>query len=124
LAIPLVFATVSASLRGYSENLELAAMTLGADTLRTFVYVTWPMIRPGVIVGAIFAFASSFDEVVVALFVTDAASVTLPVFLWNELFSNMDPTIAAASTLAILFSTGLLGVVALLQRRRHPATQK
>ncbi|TPK60912.1 ABC transporter permease [Mesorhizobium sp. B2-4-15] len=117
VATPLVFVTVSAALRGYSENLELAAMTLGANGWRTFVHVTFPMIRLGMLTGAIFAFAFSFDEIIIALFLTDASSVTLPVFIWNELRYQMDPTIAAASTVAIVLALGLLGTVTLLQRQ-------
>ncbi|RWB74589.1 MAG: ABC transporter permease [Mesorhizobium sp.] len=124
IALPLVFITVSSSLRSYSPNMELAAMTLGADDWRTFVHVTWPMIRLGVIVGAIFAFAASFDEIIIALFLTDASSVTLPVYMWNELRFQMEPTIAAASTLAIVVSLSLLSAVALLQRAGHKKFHK
>lgn len=116
IAIPLVFTTVSAALRGHSENMELAAMTLGANSFRTFMHVTLPMIRLGMVVGAIFAFALSFDEIIIALFLTDASSVTLPVFMWNELRYQMEPTIAAASTVAVILSLSLLTAVAALQR--------
>ncbi|MGE3874941.1 MAG: ABC transporter permease [Parvibaculaceae bacterium] len=117
VALPLVFMTVSASLRGYSQSMELAAMTLGANNWQTFVHVTFPMIRLGMVVGGIFAFAFSFDEIIIALFLTDASSVTLPVFMWNELRFQMDPTIAAASTVAIVLSLAMLSAVGLLQRR-------
>ncbi|TPI57351.1 ABC transporter permease [Mesorhizobium sp. B3-1-3] len=117
VATPLVFVTVSAALRGYSQNMDLAAMTLGANGWRTFWHVTFPMIRLGMLTGAIFAFAFSFDEIIIALFLTDASSVTLPVFIWNELRYQMDPTIAAASTVAIVLALGLLGVATLLQRQ-------
>ncbi|WP_107676315.1 ABC transporter permease [Agrobacterium sp. LAD9] len=115
IAIPLSFITVSAALRGYSENLELASMTLGANGLATFIHVTVPMIRLAMVIGAIFAFAFSFDEIIIALFLTDASSITLPVFMWNELRSQMDPTIAAASTVAIVISLSMLSAAALLQ---------
>jgi ABC-type spermidine/putrescine transport system permease subunit II len=117
VALPLVFVAVSTSLRSYSQNIELAAMTLGANGFGTFIHVTLPMIRPGLAVGAILAFAFSFDEIILALFLTDANSVTLPVFMWNELRLQLDPTIAAASTVAIVTSLALLGVVSLLQSR-------
>ncbi|RWJ05705.1 ABC transporter permease [Mesorhizobium sp.] len=116
VASSLVFTTVSASLRGYSPNMELSAMTLGANHLNTFRHVTFPMIRLGVLIGAIFAFAFSFDEIIIALFLTDASSVTLPVYMWNEIRFQMDPTIAAASAVAIVFSLSLLSAVAVLQR--------
>jgi ABC-type spermidine/putrescine transport system permease subunit II len=116
IATSLVFTTVSAALRGYNRNMELSAMTLGAGHFRTFLHVTLPMTRLGMLVGAIFAFAFSFDEIIIALFLTDASSVTLPVFMWNEIRYQMDPTIAAASTVAIVLSLSLLSAVALLQR--------
>lgn len=116
IATSLVFTTVSSALRGYSRNMEMSAMTLGAGHVRTFLHVTFPMIRLGMLVGAIFAFAFSFDEIIIALFLTDASSVTLPVFMWNEIRYQMDPTIAAASTVAIVLSLSLLSAVALLQR--------
>ncbi|MDI6029300.1 ABC transporter permease [Corticibacterium sp. UT-5YL-CI-8] len=116
VATSLVFTTVSSALRGYSPNMELSAMTLGAGHIHTFWHVTFPMIRLGMMVGAIFAFAFSFDEIIIALFLTDASSVTLPVYMWNEIRFQMDPTIAAASAVAIVFSLSLLSAVALLQR--------
>ncbi|RWB28300.1 MAG: ABC transporter permease [Mesorhizobium sp.] len=119
VATSLVFTTVSAALRGYSPNMELSAMTLGAGHVNTFRHVTFPMIRLGILIGAIFAFAFSFDEIIIALFLTDASSVTLPVYMWNEIRFQMDPTIAAASAVAIVFSLSLLSAVALLQRVGH-----
>jgi ABC-type spermidine/putrescine transport system permease subunit II len=124
IAMPLVFITVSGALRNYSPNMELAAMTLGANQFVTFRHVTLPMIRLSAIIGAIFAFASSFDEIIVALFLTDASSVTLPVYMWNELRFQMEPTIAAASTLAIVISLSLLSAVALLQRAGRSPSSK
>jgi ABC-type spermidine/putrescine transport system permease subunit II len=122
VASPLVFITVSASLRNYSPSLELAAMTMGANPLQTFRLVTLPMIRAGVMVGGLFAFASSFDEVVMALFLTDTTSITLPKFMLGELQYEMDPTIAAASTLIVFISLFTLSIVALLQN--NPRTTK
>lgn len=116
IATSLVFTTVSSALRGYNRNMELSAMTLGAGHVRTFMHVTLPMTRLGMLVGAIFAFAFSFDEIIIALFLTDASSMTLPVFMWNEIRYQMDPTIAAASTVAIVLSLSLLTAVALLQK--------
>jgi putative spermidine/putrescine transport system permease protein len=124
VTVSLVFITVSSALRGYSRNLELGAMTLGAGYFRTFMHVTFPMIRLGMIVGGIFAFAFSFDEIIIALFLTDADSVTLPVFMWNEIRYQMDPTIAAASAVAIVLSLSLLSAVALLQRAGKPKSTK
>jgi ABC-type spermidine/putrescine transport system permease subunit II len=113
---PLVFITVSAALRGYDSSFELAAMTLGANWWRTFWNVTFPMIRLGMIVGGIFAFAFSFDEIIIALFLTDAETFTLPKQLYDELRYQMEPTIAAASSFVLTISFLLLGSVAVIQR--------
>lgn len=118
----LVFITVSASLRSYDESFELAAMTLGANWWNTFRHVTFPMIRLGMLIGFIFAFSFSFDEIIIALFLTDSETFTLPKQLYDELRYQMKPTIAAASTFVITISLLLLASVAIIQRaaRRDP----
>lgn len=115
VGMPLVFITVSASLRGYDGALEHAAMTLGATQSQTFRRVTFPMIRPGIIVGGILAFASSFDELMLSLFLTGATTRTLPRLIWEQLADFLTPTIAAVATLIFAFSLVLLGLVALIQ---------
>jgi ABC-type spermidine/putrescine transport system permease subunit II len=117
VGMPLVFITVAASLRGYSGALELAAMTLGANLWQTFWKVTLPMILPGVIVGGILAFAASFDELMLALFLTGATTRTLPRLMWEQMADFLTPVIAAAATLVFALSVVLLLVVALLQKR-------
>ena len=116
VCIPLVFITVSAALRGYESSYELAAMTLGANWWNTFWHVTFPMIRLGMIVGGIFAFAFSFDEIIIALFLTNAETFTLPKQLYDELRYQMEPTIAAASTFVLTISFLLLGSIGVIQR--------
>jgi ABC-type spermidine/putrescine transport system permease subunit II len=117
VGMPLVFITVSASLRSYSGSLELAAMTLGANLWQTFWKVTLPIILPGVIVGAILAFASSFDELMLALFLTGATTRTLPRLMWEQMADFLTPVIASTASLIMLVSIVLLALVALLQRR-------
>lgn len=117
IGVPLVFVTVSASLRGYNGALEQAAMTLGATLWQTFWRVTFPLVRPGIIVGGILAFASSFDELMLSLFLTGATTRTLPRLIWEQLADFLTPTIAAVATLIFVFSLVLLAIVALLQRR-------
>ncbi|MSP89607.1 MAG: ABC transporter permease [Alphaproteobacteria bacterium] len=117
VAMPLVFITVSASLRTYPETLEMAAMTCGASPWPTFRYVTLPMIRPGVMVGAVLAFATSFDELMLSLFLTGPGTRTLPRLIWEQMNMFLTPTIAAVATLIFAFSLLLLGLVALLQNR-------
>ena len=117
LAVPFVVINVSATLQGFDERLEQAAMNLGATPWRTFWQVTFPIIRPGVLAGALFAFISSFDELVVALFVSGTSAVTLPRKMWESIRFEIDPTIAAVSTMLIVL-TGVLFLSAELLRRR------
>ncbi len=117
LAVPFVVINVSATLQGFDERLEHAAMNLGATPWRTFWQVTFPIIRPGVLAGALFAFITSFDELVVALFVSGSTAVTLPRKMWESIRFEIDPTIAAVSTILVVL-TGALFVSAELLRRR------
>lgn len=117
LAIPFVIITVSATLRGLDANIERAAQSLGAGPLRTFFRVTFPLIRPGVIAGALFAFITSFDEIVIAIFISGVTAQTLPVKMWEGVRLEVDPTLAAVSSLLIGISAALLVCLELLRRR-------
>jgi putative spermidine/putrescine transport system permease protein len=117
LAVPFVVINVSASLYGFDERLEQAALSLGATPWRCFWQVTFPLIRPGIMAGAVFAFITSFDELLVALFVSGTTAMTLPRLMWQEIREDIDPTIAAASTLLLALTTALLLTAELLRRR-------
>ncbi|MBV8049155.1 MAG: ABC transporter permease [Paludibacterium sp.] len=108
LGVPFVIITVTATLQGYNHNLTRAAASLGAAPLIAFCRVTLPLIAPGVISGALFAFATSFDEVVVTLFLAGPEQATLPRQMFSGIRENLSPTIAAAATLLIGFSIVLL----------------
>ena len=108
LGVPFVIITVSATLQGFNQNLVRAAASLGASPLTAFRRVTLPLIAPGVISGALFAFATSFDEVVVTLFLAGPEQATLPRQMFSGIRENLSPTIAAAATLLIAFSVVLL----------------
>ena len=108
LGVPFVIITVSATLQGFNHNLVRAAASLGASPLTAFRRVTLPLIAPGVISGALFAFATSFDEVVVTLFLAGPEQATLPRQMFSGIRENLSPTIAAAATLLIAFSVVLL----------------
>ena len=108
LGVPFVIITVSATLQGFNYNLVRAAASLGASPLTAFRRVTLPLIAPGVISGALFAFATSFDEVVVTLFLAGPEQATLPRQMFSGIRENLSPTIAAAATLLIGFSILLL----------------
>jgi len=117
LAVPFVVINVSATLQGFDERLEQVAMNLGATPWRTFWQITFPIIRPGVLAGALFAFISSFDELVVALFVSGTSAVTLPRKMWESIRFEIDPTIAAVSTILVVL-TGAVFLSAELLRQR------
>ncbi len=122
LAIPFVLLPVSASLYGLPREFELAAYSLGAGRAYAFRRVTLPLILPGVAVGGIFAFVTSWDEIVVALFLTGPKTRTLPVTMWEQARHTIDPTIAAASSLLTLLTFAVL-LVALARRRfRRPVS--
>jgi putative spermidine/putrescine transport system permease protein len=119
LGAPFVVTTVLATLQGFNHNLVRASASLGAGPLTTFFRVTLPVIAPGVISGALFAFATSFDEVVVTLFIAGPEQSTLPRQMFTGIRENINPTIAAAATLLILFTTGLMLVLEWLRGRRR-----
>lgn len=118
MGVPLVFVPVSASLRLRSGRLEQAAETMGADPWTVFWTVTFPGIRAAVVVGAIFVFAFSFDEVILSLFLTSSTTMTLPKQLFSELRFNMTPIVAAASSVIVLITLVLLTTVALVTREK------
>lgn len=122
LAIPFVVVNVMASLRTLDRNLELAAANLGANPIRTFRFVTLPLIAPGVMAGALFAFITSWDEIVVAIFLTSPTLRTLPVVMWGQIRTEVDPTIAAAATILTVITTIIFTVTTILQTRGSTAT--
>ncbi|KAA5614776.1 ABC transporter permease [Rhodovastum atsumiense] len=117
LAVPFVVVTVSATLQGFDQTLARAAASLGASPLVTFRRVILPLILPGLASGALFAFATSFDEVVVVLFMAGPEQRTLPREMFSGIRENISPTITAAAAILTLFSVGLLAAVELLRRR-------
>jgi putative spermidine/putrescine transport system permease protein len=118
LAVPFVVTSVGASLTGFDRRLEMAALSLGATPFGAFRQVTLPLILPGVLAGALFAFITSFDELVVSLFLSGANAVTLPRRMWEDLRYALDPTIAAVSTLTIVVTVVPLMCAHWLGRRR------
>ncbi len=116
LALPFVVVNVTATLQGFDITLERAALSLGASRLTTFMKVTFPLIRPGVITGALFAFITSFDEVVIAIFITGSRAVTLPRQMWDGIRVSINPTISAVASLLIVFSIFLLLSTEMLRR--------
>jgi putative spermidine/putrescine transport system permease protein len=117
LAVPFVLVSVTAALGGFDARLLRASASLGASPLSTFRRVTMPLISRGIVTGAIFAFVTSFDEVVIAVFLHSPLFQTLPVQMYNSVISELDPTIAAASSL-VLVSVTVVVLLPLLIRRK------
>ena len=117
LALPFVVVTVSATLQGFDQNLVRSAASLGASPLIVFRRVVLPLIAPGVVSGALFAFVTSFDELVVVLFLASPEQRTLPRQIWSGVRESINPTITAAAVVLILISIALMAMVELLRRR-------
>lgn len=111
ITVPYVVRTTLASLHGLDAQLEDAACTLGAGRLTAFLKVTLPLMRPGIVAGALFAFITSFDNVPVSIFLVGVGNTTLPVKLFTAIEFGVDPTVAAVSSLLIL-ATALALVLA------------
>ncbi|MDG2475183.1 MAG: ABC transporter permease [Paracoccaceae bacterium] len=117
LGTPYVIITVTATLVGFDQSLTRAAASLGANPFRTFFKVQMPLILPGVVSGALFAFITSFDEVVVVLQVADVRQRTIPRQMFSGIREQISPTILAVATILVILSILLLTIVELLRRR-------
>ncbi len=117
LGTPFVIITVTATLVGFDKSLVRASASLGADPVRTFFRVQMPLILPGVISGALFAFVTSFDEVVVILQMATAEQRTIPRQMFSGIREQISPTILAVATILVVISVLLLTTVELLRRR-------
>ncbi|MDA8746994.1 ABC transporter permease [Litoreibacter sp.] len=117
LGIPFVIITVTATLVGFDHSLTRAAANLGATPTTTFFKITMPLILPGVISGALFAFVTSFDEVVVVLFVAAHDQQTIPRQMWNGIREQISPAILSVATILVIISILLLTTVEILRRR-------
>jgi len=119
LGTPFVVITVTATLSGFDHSLTRAAASLGADPTTTFFKVTMPLILPGVISGALFAFITSFDEVVIVLFLAGVEQRTIPREMWSGIREAISPTILAVATILIAISVLLLVSLEVLRRRNE-----
>jgi putative spermidine/putrescine transport system permease protein len=117
MGVPFVVISVTATLQGFDRNLWRAATGLGAAPVVAFRRVVLPIIFPGVLTGAVFAFATSLDEVVVASFVTSPTQRTLPLHMFAGIKENTGPIVTAVATLLLLLAGSFLVCVELLQRR-------
>lgn len=117
LGTPFVILTVTATLASFDHSLVRAAASMGASSSYTFWRVTFPLIRPGIISGALFAFITSFDEAVIVQFLGGVEQRTIPRQMWSGMREQISPTILAAATLLIVVSVVLLLLIEILRRR-------
>jgi putative spermidine/putrescine transport system permease protein len=117
LSTPFVVITVTATLVGFDTDMTKAAQSLGARPIRTFFKVIMPLILPGVISGALFAFITSFDEVVIVMFMASLNELTIPKQMWAGIRQEISPVILCMATCLVAFSIFLLTTVELLRRR-------
>ncbi|MEE1249049.1 MAG: ABC transporter permease subunit [Lachnospiraceae bacterium] len=117
LAIPMVFITMTSGLSNVNENLELAAMSMGASPLKTFFEVTLPTVKSSLTASVLFAFVTSLDEVVVTIFVSGANTKTLTMVMWENLRTTIDPTIAVAATFLVILTLGTYIIKEIVEAR-------
>ena len=117
LALPYVVITVMAVLKNYDQSLDQAAASLGASPLRVLWHITVPLIRSGLIAAFLFAFVTSFDELTIALFVSAGVATTLPKQMWDDAILKVSPTLAAVSTLMLVFVTVIILTAEFFRRR-------
>lgn len=115
VAIPFVITVVSGSLRGFDIRIEQAAISLGAHPLKAFMKITVPILSPSLISGALFAFITSFDELIISIFISDTFTKTLPVKMWEGVRLEIDPVLTAIASILILISIALFIAIEFLK---------
>lgn len=123
-ALPFVILSVSASLVNLDPRLEQASRSLGANAKETLWYILLPQVRPGMIAGAVFAFITSWDEIIVAIFITSRHVYTLPKRIWDGIFDNVDPAIAAIGTIMIVLTAIGLALRDWMERSQRAKTEE
>ncbi|OYX41921.1 MAG: ABC transporter permease [Rhodobacterales bacterium 32-67-9] len=124
LALPLVVIVTGSALKSFDMRQEEAARSLGAPRWKAFLTVTLPQIRFAVVTSALLSFLTSFDEVVVAMFVSGGDNPTLTRNMFNSLRDQIDPTIASISTIMVLVTTGMMVLAQLFGQRKNPSGRK
>jgi ABC-type spermidine/putrescine transport system permease subunit II len=117
LAIPFTFITIGAVLKGYDWQLNQAAASLGAGKLAVLRLITMPLLRGGIISAALFAFVTSFDELTIALFISGGLKSTLPKQMWDDMYLQLNPTLAAVSVVVLCIVTVMLLAAQRLSRK-------
>lgn len=119
LGIPITVIILSASLQATDSQLEQAAMSMGASAARAFVSVTLPLLMPAMLSATLFGFLSSFDELLVALYLADPGTQPLTVLIWKTVLYDLEPTVAAVSVLLISLAAGVVAMSSFVSRRRR-----
>jgi putative spermidine/putrescine transport system permease protein len=118
IAYPLVYISLSTALKGLDSRLEDASASLGASKIYTFRRITLPLITPGLLTGALFAFTMSWDELILSIFLTGPTVKTLPVVMWDQVQTELSPTLAVAATIVMLVTIVLIMCALLIGTRR------
>ena len=119
IGTPFVVITVTATLSGFDYNMVRAGQSLGASATTIFFRIILPLVAPGIISGALFAFIASFDEIVIILFLGGYEQSTVTVQMWSGLREQIRPTILAVATLFFLISISLLATLEMLRKRNN-----
>ena len=117
LGIPMVFVTMLSGFANVNENLELAAMSMGSSPMGAFFKVTLPTVRSSLVSSVLFAFVTSLDEVVVTTFVSGANTKTLTMVMWENMRTNIDPTLAVAALFMIILTLGMYIIKEIVEAR-------
>lgn len=117
--LPYIVVVVSSTLVNFDMTLEKASMNLGANPLKTFFKITFPIIRPGIFSGALFAFFSSFDDLIIAIFISGVHAITLPKKMWDGIRFELSPTITAVASILIIISIIVLIAIEITRRSRE-----
>ena len=117
LAIPMVFLTMSTAFARFDQNLELAPMSMGSTPIGAFFKVTVPGVRASLVTSALLSFVTSLDEVVVTIFVSGANTKTLPMVMWENLRTTINPTLAVAATFLLVLTLGMYVIKEIVESR-------
>ena len=118
LCVPFVILIITANLYRFDVSLEMAARNIGANAFKTLIYITIPLIKPGIITAGIFCFITSLDDLILAMFLVGTKRITLPIRIYSQLQFRIDPGVAVASTIFIVAAVAVVVVLAFLRRER------
>jgi putative spermidine/putrescine transport system permease protein len=116
VVLPIAFVVLSSTLQGLDPRLEKAAISLGASPLAAFYHITLPLLMPGILSAGLFSFLTSFDELIIPLFLGGPATQTLAVRIWNSVVMEIEPTISAVSVFLIAMTIVVMVLASLLKR--------